>query len=220
MSLYGVAMVEIALFPIPSCVAFPHTLFPLHVFEPRYRGMIKHCIEHEMLLGICHTQKVLRRAKDGQSLQEALNSNQATYKPYDIFSAGWCELLETMDDGRMRISVHVEDRFTLKQEIQTLPFSIYRCEAIPDDESSAEEEKQAELCKQKILKRLIAITRNIPEVQRLLASEKWQRKPAAVFSFELFGLMRLAPDIQQSILELRKPYQRLEKVLTLLNSSQ
>ena len=32
-------MTDIALFPIPNCVAFPGTVFPLHVFEPRYRSL-------------------------------------------------------------------------------------------------------------------------------------------------------------------------------------
>ena len=31
---------EVALFPIPDLVAFPGTVIPLHVFEPRYRKMV------------------------------------------------------------------------------------------------------------------------------------------------------------------------------------
>ena len=29
------------LFPLPGCVFFPHTLLPLHIFEPRYRAMTR-----------------------------------------------------------------------------------------------------------------------------------------------------------------------------------
>jgi len=88
-------MTEIAIFPIPNCIAFPHTVFPLHVFEPRYRQMVSDCVENNRLLGICHTQKELHSAKENQPIQEALQSNQATYKPFDIFSAGECELIST-----------------------------------------------------------------------------------------------------------------------------
>ncbi|MEM9703157.1 MAG: LON peptidase substrate-binding domain-containing protein, partial [Planctomycetota bacterium] len=29
------------IFPLPGCVFFPHTLLPLHIFEPRYRAMTR-----------------------------------------------------------------------------------------------------------------------------------------------------------------------------------
>ena len=39
------------MFPLGS-VLFPGMLLPLQVFEPRYREMIGHCIEHEMGFGV------------------------------------------------------------------------------------------------------------------------------------------------------------------------
>ncbi len=35
---------EIPIFPLPNVVFFPHTLLPLHVFEPRYRQMLADCL--------------------------------------------------------------------------------------------------------------------------------------------------------------------------------
>lgn len=35
------------LFPLPETVFFPHTLLPLHVFEPRYRAMVADCLAGE-----------------------------------------------------------------------------------------------------------------------------------------------------------------------------
>ena len=81
-------MVDVALFPIPNAVSFPLVPFPLHVFEPRYRQMVRHCVDKEMLLGVCHTEKILHANDREQTLEEALNRNQATYKPHGIFSAG------------------------------------------------------------------------------------------------------------------------------------
>ena len=34
----------VRLFPLPSLVMFPHALQPLHVFEPRYRDMVRDCL--------------------------------------------------------------------------------------------------------------------------------------------------------------------------------
>jgi ATP-dependent Lon protease len=38
------ALPEIPVFPLPQVVLFPEAILPLHVFEPRYRAMVKHCM--------------------------------------------------------------------------------------------------------------------------------------------------------------------------------
>jgi Lon protease-like protein len=40
----AVALQALPLFPLSGTVFFPHTLLPLHVFEPRYRQMTEHVI--------------------------------------------------------------------------------------------------------------------------------------------------------------------------------
>ncbi|MET1002223.1 MAG: LON peptidase substrate-binding domain-containing protein, partial [Acidimicrobiia bacterium] len=39
------------MFPLGS-VLFPHALLPLHVFEPRYRVMMRHCLEGDKEFGV------------------------------------------------------------------------------------------------------------------------------------------------------------------------
>lgn len=46
------ALRELPLFPLQSTVFFPHTLLPLHVFEPRYRQLTEHVLEGHGHLGI------------------------------------------------------------------------------------------------------------------------------------------------------------------------
>jgi Lon protease-like protein len=95
------SLIEIALFPIPGMVAFPGTIVPLHVFEPRYRQMVTDAVEQNRMIAVCHTKKEIRPAKDGQSMQDALKNNQATYQPVEVFSAGICEIIDTTADGRV-----------------------------------------------------------------------------------------------------------------------
>jgi Lon protease-like protein len=38
------------LFPLPSVALFPHVLVPLHIFEPRYRAMLRDAIASDQLL--------------------------------------------------------------------------------------------------------------------------------------------------------------------------
>ncbi len=126
-------MIEIALFPIPNSVNFPGVPIPLHVFEPRYRKMVRYCIDNDVMMGVCHTEKMIHANTREQSREEALSSNQSTYKPCQIFSAGKVELLDELEDGRMAIAVDCEVRLKLKQERQTLPFSIWQCELYEDE---------------------------------------------------------------------------------------
>ena len=210
-------MIKVALFPIPNCVAFPGTSFPLHVFEPRYREMVKYCTENNVPVGITHTESVIKHAKSNQTVAEAMQTNQATYKPYTIFSAGQVELLDTLDDGRMMIDVHLTDRLYAINEIQTLPFLIYECESYNDRSITDEIRQEGTVLKEKLLRRLIALTAHSQEVNELLKSPLWQDKDVVQFSFELFGMVRLEGDIQQQILQCRSPVERLHIALQILN---
>lgn len=211
-------MTQIALFPIPNCVAFPGVPFPLHVFEPRYRTMVQHCVESGMLMGVCNTQKVLHEAKPGQTMEEALQSNQATYKPCDVFSAGKCELIEVFDDGRMAIQVNIQQRFQRGETIQTLPFSICHCDVYEDEVLTDAQSAELAETKEKFLVRLTTITHNIPEIQKLLRSEQWQVMAPEEFSFKIYSLIRMPGDTLQAALENRSPLQRLSNILNALNS--
>ncbi len=210
-------MKAVALFPIPNCVSFPGTVYPLHVFEPRYRAMVRHCVETGTYMAVCHTRKEVHPAKPNQSREEALQSNQATYKPFEVFSAGPCELMEELPDGRMLINVHLYKRFRAVSEQQTLPFPIYECEEIRDLQLDADDKAELALLQEKILTRLSALTANNPRLHAQLKSEEWQDKTPEQFSFEIFGLVHLEADLQQQVLEYRSPVERLELLLTLLN---
>ncbi|MEM1110550.1 MAG: LON peptidase substrate-binding domain-containing protein [Pseudomonadota bacterium] len=211
-------MHDVALFPIPNSVNFPGVPCPLHVFEPRYRQMVSHCIDNAMMIGICHTEKVLRSNDKEQTLEEALGSNQSTYKPVDIFSAGPVELLEELSDGRLMIRVDTAMRMRLGQEKQTLPFSIWTCEELLDDPLDEADEAALAQTQAKILRRLLALTHGNDQAQDMLNSEHWQEMPALKFSFAVAGCLAMPPDISQSLLEMTSPQQRLDNVLDMINS--
>lgn len=212
-------MIKVAVFPIPNSVNFPGVPCPLHIFEPRYRRMVKHCIDNELSMGVCHTAKVLRESGPNQTMESALNSNQSTYKPVEIFSAGPVTLMEELEDGRMVIEVAFDTRLRLQTELQTLPFNIWACDEVPDETMTDAEEHTLVQTKQKILKRLLAITHASQEHQQLLNSDFWQNMAAGEFSFAAIGLLGLPGEIQQEMLEMTKPTERLQQVLAILNEN-
>lgn len=210
-------MTDICLFPIPDCVTFPGTTFPLHVFEPRYRTMMYRALEEKRLVGICHVEKQLSPPRSDQTLEQTLNSNQATYRPQAVFSAGLCELQEITNDGRMYLNVHIQERYRAVQEKQTLPFMVWACEPFPDQPVSDEEHQHNLQLQEKILMRCHALAQQHPELQSTFPEERLRGMSPAVFSFRLFGTLSFGAERQQAILEMDSIHQRLTEALSLLN---
>jgi Lon protease-like protein len=48
------ALETLPVFPLPSVQLFPHALLPLHVFEPRYRDLVRDCMagDHRMAIAL------------------------------------------------------------------------------------------------------------------------------------------------------------------------
>jgi Lon protease-like protein len=75
--------IELPLFPL-NVVLFPGTVLPLHIFEPRYREMIKDCQQEDKPFGV-----VLVKASS-ELMQE---------EPYSIGTAAEIHNLQSLEDG-------------------------------------------------------------------------------------------------------------------------
>ena len=192
-------------------------LFPLHVFEPRYRKMVTQAIEENRLLGIGHTDKIIHQSKKEQSLEEALNSNQSTYRPLPVFSAGFCKLIDTKQDGRLLVDVDIESRFRILNCVQTLPFSIYECSRIEDDPLPDADQKLCEQLRDKILHRLAALTAKSPALGQAFLDQSWFDLTLSDFSFQILSSFQLPAPIAQELLELTSSKDRLNRIIHMLN---
>lgn len=209
------AMHTVALFPIPDVVAFPGTVVPLHVFEPRYRTMINDCIDQQRMIAVCHTRKEIRAAKSTQTVQDALKSNQATYLPYDVFSAGLCEIVETTSDGRIYININMSKRLRFIEDVQTLPYRIARCSILEDAEDATENDEGLQT---KIVDRIRhLIEKQNPALLSQFDTDFWINMPTDDFSFQVFQLLRFDAETMQSILESTSVTERLSIINDVIN---
>lgn len=48
------ALLDLPVFPLGQVVLFPDAFLPLHIFEPRYRAMLKHCMETHRAFAVAH----------------------------------------------------------------------------------------------------------------------------------------------------------------------
>jgi len=212
-------LTEIALFPIPDMVAFPGATVPLHVFEPRYRRMIHDCVEAQRMIGVCHTRKAISTGPRQQSMEEALSSNQATYQPQQVFSAGLCQIQDVLEDGRILVLIPMSGRYRMVSEQQALPYRIALCEQIEDVAEDTDAEESAKL-KDVIIARMLELTQ---ASDRTVSTEdlqqQWQALTPEQFSFQFFEFVRFDADLMQSILETTRPLERLRVIADVLQAA-
>ena len=116
------------LFPLPNVVFFPHTRLPLHVFEPRYRQMIKDTLEADQRFGI-----VL--------LRSGWETDYFGAPPvHAIGTVGIIEQAVPLEDGRYNIVVRGDARIRILDEVTRLP---YRTARVIADPELAREPKEA-----------------------------------------------------------------------------
>jgi len=212
------SLIEVALFPIPGMVAFPGTIVPLHVFEPRYRQMVTDAVEQDRMIAVCHTKKEIRPAKDGQSMQDALKNNQATYQPFEVFSAGICEIIDTTADGRVYIHISMSKRLQLVHEVQTLPYRIVACSELEDVSQLGSDDELMKHQKSITDSIVKMIGKHNPAKLSEFNSDQWLELSPIEFSFSVFQLVRFDADTMQSILEVTSNLERLKMVDSLVHS--
>lgn len=208
---------QVAIFPIPSMVSFPGITVPLHVFEPRYRSMIKHCESEPIMIAVAHTKKALNQNKK-KSFSSSLNQNLSSYEPQDIFSAGFCETTETTEDGRLHVLVNVSIRLKLIEITQQVPFIIGSCQVLEDLET---DDLQLTIDRmQEINELLQAISKSqSPELYDILKQDEWLNMTPQEFSFLVFKYFRFEADFMQQVLEQITVMDRLDLIWAGISNS-
>jgi hypothetical protein len=103
-------LLRIPLFPLPGAILFPRSQIPLHIFEPRYREMVRDAMDGAGQIAMIQP---LRLDDD----------NQAPL--YDVGCVGELVGIEELDDGRFNIVLLGSHRFRLVREAEV--DSPYRC---------------------------------------------------------------------------------------------
>lgn len=114
--------IRVPLFPLPGAILFPRAQLPLHIFEPRYREMVRDAIEGPGRIAMIQPHRLD-------------DDNQAPL--YEVGCVGELVSLEELEDGRFNIVLLGSNRFRLVREDES--DAPYRCaevdiEAFEDDE--------------------------------------------------------------------------------------
>lgn len=188
---------ELPLFPLPDVVLFPGCPLPLHIFEMRYREMVKTALESDKMFGV-------------------VNINSVTGKPAKV--GGIAKILDChkFADGRMNILTKGQERFRVKKYIQEKPYLVALVELMRDDNPVEDlNDKMQEVdglvrhilrLSGKITDREFAMPSNIP-------------KDPQEFSYWIAGHLYGIASEQQTLLEMTDTYVRLSSESVLLDKT-
>jgi Lon protease-like protein len=113
---------RVPLFPLAGAILFPRSQLPLHIFEPRYREMVRDAIDGAGRIAMIQPHRLD-------------DDNQAPL--YTAGCIGEMVNVEELDDGRFNIVLLGSNRFRLLKEAEV--DAAYRCadvdiEAFDDEE--------------------------------------------------------------------------------------
>jgi Lon protease-like protein len=113
------ALSDLPLFPLPNAVLFPGGLLPLHVFEPRYVAMTRHCLETHKAMAIA-------------LLDDSGASENGLPRIADVAGAGTIVDFAELPDGRFNIVIRGEARVKLAELPFIPPFRRASAELLDD----------------------------------------------------------------------------------------
>ena len=103
----------IPIFPLSGAILFPRSQLPLHIFEPRYREMVRDVIDGVGRIGMIQPLRID-------------DDNKAPL--YDVGCVGEIVGIEELEDGRFNIVLLGSNRFRLISEVAHE--GSYRCASV------------------------------------------------------------------------------------------
>jgi len=191
---------RLPLFPLPGVVFFPCSLLPLHVFETRYRALVKDALELHGCIGMV-------------MLRPGWESNYYGAPPiHDVACLGKIVEATELPDGRFNLVLCGEKRARIISTISEEPYRTAQVELIDDACTGGRGEEETRL-REKLLETANRIPANLyrhKNVPRALAKLD---APLGCSSDLLADSLMLPPHVKQELLEMLDPIARARRLL-------
>lgn len=182
----------IPIFPL-GLVLLPEMFLPLHIFEERYKSMMKACMEQRMEFGIVYF------------IGKQFQTKGCT--------ARIVKILKRYDDGRLDIMTQGENRFAIKELFDEKPYLQAKVEFFDDQ---PEENTSAEKF-QKLTQRGIQLLRQINTTTDLYENNQFTgRLDIKSVSFSIAASDGFSFEEKQQFLGMTSTWQRLRKAVKAL----
>ena len=189
---------ELPIFPLPEVVLFPNEVLPLHIFESRYRTMLKSVLETDSLFGVVKWDPNTK----------------------SMANVGCCAHIikhQTADDGRSNIITIGQQRFQVLELVRSTPFYTGIVSWI-DDEINQNLQDLDNLRDSVIqaLHDVVNLTSKLTNSQKILP-DKLPNNPMELSFWIGAHLGGPVSDEQQRLLEERDTYIRLQREFEMLD---
>jgi Lon protease-like protein len=190
--------VELPMFPLGS-VLLPSTVVPLHIFEPRYRALARHCVDGDGRLGVV----LIERGSEvgGGDVR------------FDVGTQARIADAVELDDGRWVMAIVGEERIRVERWLPDDPYP--RAEVVSClEEGLGEEARPRRDDLEAVLRRVVTARVELSEPAADLP-DALSADPV-VATWQAVALSGLGPLDAQRVLETDDAGERLDLVLTLL----
>src|SRR5262245_16940848 len=119
----------VPVFPLPGVVFFPRTILPLHVFESRYRAMVRDAVATDRRIAISLLKPGWETDYEGSPAFQ------------EIGTVGRIEDLDPLPDGNFLLRLVGLRRVSFGEPVKLRPYRIVRFHTLPEttvDEAAAE----------------------------------------------------------------------------------
>lgn len=196
----GADLQDLPLFPLKT-VLFPYAQQQLHVFEDRYRELVRACLQEDGQFGV-----VLIRSGDEVG---------GDAEPYMVGTSAKIVSVQHYDDGRMDIHIRGGRRFRIRHlDTETNPYLVGKVESVDDEEVSDMPRTDALVMKTKeYVESFIATFLSRSEVQ--VGRIQLPQDPVAL-SFVVANFLQIENIQKQHLLETTDTLERIGMMLPLL----
>lgn len=188
---------RLPIFPLPGAVLLPYALIPLHVFEPRYRKMVRDCQAGSGVLALANVPP------------EALRERRQPPRVLPVIGAGILARVDPLPDGRSNIVLRGVLRARIVEELPAQePYRLVRAEplAAPD---AADLTRPAEQLRQLVL----ALCARRPGAAAAALAQMAGSKAVPGELADAIGAMVVeSPQDRQQLLEISSPEERVRRV--------
>jgi len=192
---------ELPLFPLPV-VLFPGVPLPLHIFEPRYRQLLKDIGRTNNLFGLAYF--------------DSTTADRDLPAVGQVGDVGEVTETQTFPDGRSNILTIGVVRYRIESYVERGdPYFVARVNYFDDNDEDENELSKAATEVAETFTRIAQAVRTIND-ERLNLPDISDTEPQKL-SFLVAAAMEVEVEVKQELLELRSTSERLERLKGMLN---
>jgi uncharacterized protein len=189
---------ELPLFPL-NTVLFPYAQVQLHVFEDRYRQMVRDCLEFDNPFGIV----LIRSGKEVGGEAD----------PYMVGTAVRILSVQTHDDGAMDIHIQGERRFRIRRLESSKPYLVGQVE--PVVELELDESPRTDALLMKARESFKELVEGLVSRQDFDVQVRFPPDPV-MLSFVIANVLQMENLQKQHLLEITDTTERLTTLMPIL----